>query len=206
MPPVTLLIKPVSGACNMNCTYCFYRDVTQNRSTPSYGVMSTGTLTAVLSKALAFADGSCTLAFQGGEPTLAGLTFYQRASELVKQLNFKKLPVYYALQTNGLALDAEWAQFLAEHRFLVGLSLDGIKETHDRYRTDLEGKGTFARVWKAAGLLSRYHIPYNILTVVNAATARHPQQIYSFYKKNGFETLKDLQGAYIMGKKLQQRK
>ena len=100
MPPVYLLIKPSSGMCNLRCKYCFYNDVTKNRQEESYGFMSEETMENVIKKALEAAQGSCTIAFQGGEPTLIGLPFYQKVVEMQKKYNRHHIPVYNAIQTN----------------------------------------------------------------------------------------------------------
>jgi len=76
-----------------------------------------------------------------------------------------------------LAIEKEWAHFLAKNDFLVGISLDGPKDIHDLYRVDTQGEGTFQRVTKAIYLLDQYHAKYNILTVVTAQVARHIHKI-----------------------------
>jgi len=188
MPPLSLLIKPASGSCNMRCRYCFYADETENRSVPLLGQMSQETLHTLVDKALAYADGECAFIFQGGEPTLAGLPFFQDLTEYVSRCpNPKRVSIQYAVQTNGYALDEDWARWFADNKVLVGISLDGPKEIHDRYRVDREGKGTFNRVMASIRLLERYQVDYNILTVVSAANARRPQQLYAFFKKQNLQ-------------------
>lgn len=189
MPPLHLLIKPASGACNLRCRYCFYHDEMENREQASFGIMSRETLENLVRKALERAQGHCTFAFQGGEPTLAGLDFFEELLELEKKYNRKGLPIDHAIQTNGFALDESWAKFFADNHFLVGLSLDGTRETHDSFRLDAAGKGTFQQVKRTAALFDRFGVEYNILTVVNAQTARRGQSIYNFYKKSGFRYL-----------------
>ena len=189
MPPINLLIKPVSGSCNMRCCYCFYTDEMANREQACYGRMSMETLEAVVCRAMEFAEGSLTFAFQGGEPTLIGLDFYRSLVELCARYNTKRLHIAYALQTNGLLLDEEWAVFLAQNHVLVGLSLDGPAELHDRTRTDAAGKGTHARVMAAARLLKKHGVDFNILTVVNGTVARSGRKMWSFFAKNGFDWL-----------------
>lgn len=186
MPSLSVLLKPVSGRCNLRCRYCFYADEACNRETPDYGIMSEETAGQIIKKSLAFADGSCTFGFQGGEPTLRGLDFYRRFTELVKRYNTKNVPASYQLQTNGMLLDAEWAEFFRQEHFLIGLSLDGDKALHDESRVDALGNGTFLRVQKAAQILGAASVAYNVLTVVTRQTARNIQHIYSFFKKNGF--------------------
>lgn len=185
MPPLTVLLKPASGSCNMRCSYCFYADEAQNRATENYGMMSEATLEAVVRECLARAEGSCSFGFQGGEPTLRGLGFFRRCTALVEQYRPSGLAVSYFLQTNGLLLDESWAAFFREHRFLVGLSLDGDKELHDACRPDAAGKGTFNRALRAARLLDRFGVEYNVLTVVTARTARSIRRVYRFFMKNG---------------------
>lgn len=125
MPPITLLIKPASSLCNLRCRYCFYHDVASHRETASFGVMREELLETLVRKALEQADGQCMFGFQGGEPTLAGLDFYRKLVQLQKQYNTRGIRIINTIQTNGMLIDDEWAEFLAEHKFLVGLSLDG---------------------------------------------------------------------------------
>lgn len=189
MPPICVMIKPASGACNMRCKYCFYKDVADNRAQSCYGMMQGETLENTIRKALDFADHQCTIVFQGGEPTLVGLDFYKQVVCLQKQYNRKGLVVQNAIQTNGLLLDDDWAAFLAENHFLVGLSVDGGKDTHDAFRVDTQGKGTHNRVMHAVTLLRKHKVEFNILTVVNARTARYINSAYAFFKKNGLQHL-----------------
>ena len=187
MPALSLLIKPASGNCNMRCRYCFYADELDNREIRSYGKMSVDTMHTIVDKAMEYGDYECTIAFQGGEPTLAGLDFYRDlVAYVTAHENPKKLKIHYALQTNGYLIYEEWAAFLGENHFLVGVSLDGLKEIHDRYRLDTAGKGTYQRVISAIRLLEKHQVEYNILTVVTAATARNGQKIYNYFKKNHF--------------------
>lgn len=186
MPPIHVMIKPASGLCNMRCKYCFYADEMENRSQASYGIMTPETLENVVKRTLSFADGQCTFAFQGGEPTLAGLDFYKTLLELEKKYNEKKVRIDHALQTNGYILDEEWCRFLAENRFLVGLSVDGIKTTHDAFRKDAAGNDTYFHTLNAAKLLEAAGCEFNVLTVVNGKTAPKIRKIYEQYKKLGF--------------------
>lgn len=187
MPPLYLLIKPVSGSCNMRCRYCFYADETQHREQPLRGYMSQETMKALIDKALSRAEGVCTFAFQGGEPTLAGSSFFQSFSDHVStHPASKKLQVQYTLQTNGYALDEDMVNWLAKHDVLVGVSLDGPKELNDRYRVDTSGKGTFQRVTSTIRLLEKYGVNYNILTVVHGGNVRHAQRLYRFFRDNGY--------------------
>ena len=151
--------------------------------------MDDDTLAAVIAKGMAAAEGTCRFAFQGGEPTLAGLDFFRRAVALQKQCGRPGLRVENAIQTNGCSLDEEWAAFLARERFLVGLSLDGTRASHDAARRDSRGAGTFTRVLAAYKLLTAAGAAVNILTVVTPAVARQPDKVWDFYRQQGFAYL-----------------
>ena len=178
MPPISVLIKPASGICNMKCDYCFYCDEAKKRITKSYGFMTERTLKNVIRKTMLHADGMISYVFQGGEPTLRGLEFFEKIIEYQKQYNKNRVYVSNAIQTNGYALNEEWAKFFKENHFLVGFSLDGTKENHDLYRHNTEGEGTYDRILKSINLMDAYGVDYNILTVVTKDTAEHISEIY----------------------------
>ena len=127
MPLHTILIKPVSGLCNMRCDYCFYCDEMEKRNIPSYGMMSEKTLKNLIRKAMHQAGGEICFAFQGGEPTLRGTDFYVKAMELEERFNRNGVRVINTIQTNGLALNDEWCRLFRKYDFLVGVSVDGIR-------------------------------------------------------------------------------
>lgn len=189
MPPLSVLIKPASSSCNMRCKYCFYADVAKHRALKNAGVMQEETQENLIKKAFAYADGYITFAFQGGEPTLAGLDYFRRHIELCKKYAKSGVEVYHSLQTNGYVIDEEWAKFFAENRFLVGISLDGPKDVHDGYRKDISGEGTFNRVRNAVNLFNRYHVEYNMLCVVTRQTAQNANKVLNFFINGGFSYL-----------------
>ena len=178
MPPVHVMIKPVSGACNMRCRYCFYGDEMAHRQTAVLPPMTLQTLEAVVRRTLIFADGSVAFTFQGGEPTLAGLPFYQALIRFVDRYNTRGLPVQYALQTNGYDLSDEMIAFFARHRFLLGVSVDGIASVHDALRPDAQNRPTYARVTGQMERLRQAGVDYNVLCVVNTLVAAHARQVY----------------------------
>ncbi len=187
MPPISVLIKPASSQCNLSCGYCFYCDEAEKRAQRSYGFMSDATVKNVIRRTLLRADGVAAYAFQGGEPTLAGLDFFRRVVELEQQYNKNDIPVENSLQTNGLLLDEDWCRFLANEQFLVGLSVDGSAEIHDAVRRTPSGEGTFARVCRAAEMMDAFDVEYNILTVVTPRVAKEIRAIYDLYRERGWD-------------------
>ena len=178
MPPLHVMIKPVSGACNLHCRYCFYADEMHHRGQAVYPPMTQKTLEAVVRRTLIHADGAVTFMFQGGEPTLAGLPFYEALIAFVQRYNGRHLPVQYALQTNGYALSDEMIVFFARHGFLLGVSLDGIAPVHDAQRIAAAGEPTYERVRGTLDRLQTAGVPFNVLCVVNEQAAAHAREIY----------------------------
>ena len=175
---LTLLIKPASDSCNLGCDYCFYRGRGQG------GRMTDETVETLLKKAAAVRPDALGVVFQGGEPTLCGVDFYRRFAALAER--YVACPVEYALQTNGLLLDDDFCAFLKAKNFLVGVSLDGPREVHDRHRRDFAGEGAFARVMRGVGLLQKHGVDFNILSVVDDANAADIEKTYAFFKAQGF--------------------
>lgn len=186
MPPIHLLIKPASSSCNLACKYCFYHDVSEKREIKSYGKMNEETLECIVQKVFEKAEGSCTFAFQGGEPTLVGLDFYKKLVKLQKKYNKGGITVHNAIQTNGLLITEEWAVFFAKHHFLVGLSLDGNEVVNNELRVFRDGTGSFLRIMETAKLFDAVSVDYNILTVITKQVAENIKEIYKFYKTSGF--------------------
>lgn len=192
MPAISVLIKPSSGMCDMDCEYCFYCDEANKRVQKTYGFMSEETLKQVIRKTMYRAEGVITYAFQGGEPTLRGLEFFEKVIEYQRRFNRNGIQIQNALQTNGYSIDETWCRFLKENHFLVGISVDGTRKTHDLYR-HVSGKNltkeeqrSFDRVSKSVELLEAYQIEVNILTVVHQRVAEEIKDIYQYYKKRGW--------------------
>jgi uncharacterized protein len=124
--------------------------------------------------------------WQGGEPTLLGIDFFNRVVELQKPFAGTK-SITNSLQTNGTLLTDEWCAFLSGNGFMVGISIDGPKDVHDRYRHDREGKGTFDKVMSGLRLLQKHKVEYNVLTAVARETARQGLEVYRFLRDHGVE-------------------
>lgn len=186
MPPLSVMIKPASGSCNLRCRYCFYGDVANLRETHNFGIMNGSTAQNLILSALDFADGeSVAFAFQGGEPLLAGKEYFRFFTDTVKKYNAKKSRIFYSVQTNGTLIDDEWAEFFAENGFLVGLSLDGDM-TANRFRVDEKGANSYYRILRGSGLLKKHGAQFNILTVLTGSCADNCEKIYRHFRASGF--------------------
>lgn len=184
--PLSLLVKPVSLRCNMRCAYCFYAEEGARRAVGDAGVMSEKTLEHLIARAFRHAQDEVYFAFQGGEPTLAGLGYFERVVELQRRYNVNRLPVFNSLQTNGLHLSDELIAFLAEHRFLTGVSLDGTQAIHDAYRPDAGGLPTWSRVRGNIERLRQAGAAVNILCVVTREAAQNPEAVFDALKEYGY--------------------
>lgn len=187
MPAASILIKPSSSNCNIDCKYCFYKCLSSNREEYSKGFMKEDTLEQLVIRAIEYADGFLSFAFQGGEPTLAGIDFFRRAAELQKKYNTKGLTIENTIQTNGMVIDEEWAQFLAENHFLAGLSLDGPPKVHNQYRKTVKGEDTFEQIMHTISLFEQYKVDYNVLSVVTNTAVKKASHLYRFFKNHGFK-------------------
>ncbi len=188
MSSLSVTIKPVSGACNMRCGYCGYTKGPAAGGTICRDEMTEKTQEQVIRRILEFADGQCSILFQGGEPTLAGIDFYRKWLAYEALYNKRGVKILHAFQTNGYALDEEWCDFLAENHFLTEISIDGIPSTHNYYRRDKNGEGTYFRVMESAERLQKAGADFNVLTVVNRRTASSIWKIYAKYRKMGFRS------------------
>jgi uncharacterized protein len=184
-PGFHVMVKPTGPICNLACRYCFYLEKERLYPGTSGWAMPDEVLETFVRDYIAAQDVPVvTFAWQGGEPTLLGLDFFRRVVELQRRYADGRR-IENALQTNGILIDDRWAEFLTEHSFLVGLSIDGPRELHDRYRVDRGGAPTFDRVMMGIDVLQRNRTAFNTLTVVHRENARAPLDVYRFLKDAG---------------------
>ena len=157
-----------------------------HRTEQDCGLMSEDTLELLIRQAMEVAEKRVSFAFQGGEPVLRGLPFFQKFIELERKYARSGMQIEHSIQTNGTLINEEWAAFFEEHNFLVGLSVDGIKELHDRNRVDASGKGSWNAVENARKILAKRGVNTNVVCVVTASVARRGQAVYTNLKKLGF--------------------
>ncbi len=188
MEELTILIKPASNLCNLRCRYCFYFDLSEHWSIPSYGVMNEEVMGTLIKKAVDVVDESGVIhfIFQGGEPTLAGIMYYQKFIAKVNAYK-KNQSVSYSIQTNGVNLEKGWFELFKKHDFLVGISLDGHADNMDRYRLDPVKNGVYKQVMQSIQYLKQYEIRFNVLTVLTSELSKNAKKLYTFYQKNNIK-------------------
>jgi len=180
-----VMTKPIGPICNLDCKYCFYLEKEKLYPDQRKWKMPDDVLEEYIRQYIHTQDvPTINFAWQGGEPTLLGVDYFRNVVRLQqKYANGKKIE--NAFQTNGTLLDDEWCEFFSAHRFLIGLSIDGPRDIHDKYRYDKKGNGTFDEVMRGVGFLKKHKTEFNTLTVVNSANVKRPTEVYRFLKDIG---------------------
>jgi len=183
MKPFTLLIKPSGSDCNLDCAYCFYKD-----RSPEAGRgrqrMSEQVLEKLVADYMGLGFDVVGFAWQGGEPTLMGVDFFARAVELQRRYGRAGQWISNKMQTNAVLLDEKWCEFLHENKFLLGISIDGPKDLHDRYRLDRSGAGTYERVMRGIENCKRHQVEFSALIVLNSINVEQPDSLFDFVVEN----------------------
>jgi len=182
LPTFHLMAKPGGSRCNLSCQYCFYLRKGDLYSGSRF-CMSDEVLEEYTRQTIeAHCIPEVTFAWQGGEPTLLGRDFFEKAIVLQKKYCRPGMVIQNTIQTNGILLDDAWCKFFRKNRFLVGISIDGPRKLHDACRTDAAGRGTFDRVMQGLALLKKHKVDFNILCTVNAVNGDHPREVYRFFR------------------------
>ena len=184
----SLLIKPASAVCNLDCAYCFYldREADPYKALPARR-MTGETLERLVDTYLFYSYPHATFAFQGGEPTLAGHPFFEKLCELQKLHGRGGQSVSNALQTNAMLIDERWCQLFKEYNWLLGVSIDGPEEMHDLYRFNKQGRGTWKQVMRGIETLQKHGVEFNALCVLSQANVGKAKELYGFYRSLGID-------------------
>ncbi|HET9177424.1 MAG TPA: anaerobic sulfatase-maturation protein [Terriglobia bacterium] len=180
-----IMSKPVGPICNLDCRYCFYLEKENLYPGTSSWAMPEDVLETYVREYIQTQNvPQVSFAWQGGEPTLLGVEYFEKVVELQKEYADGKR-IENAFQTNGVLLDDGWGEFLSKNGFLVGLSIDGPQKLHDHYRVDKGGQPTFKRVMRGLGYLKKHGVEFNTLTVVQRHNSHHPLEVYRFLREHG---------------------
>lgn len=177
-----LLVKPTGAACNLSCTYCFFLSKDNLYPDDSY-FMDEVTLEIYIRQLFESSPGpQVEVAWQGGEPMLRGLDFYRLSVKLAEKYRQSHQQILYTMQTNATLVDDEWARFLRQHNFLVGVSFDGPATLHDIYRVGRQGQDTFDQVLRGWNCLQQHGVETNILCTIHAGNQDYPLEVYRFFR------------------------
>ncbi|MCH5233090.1 MAG: anaerobic sulfatase-maturation protein [Muribaculaceae bacterium] len=183
--PFSVIAKPVGSACNLRCKYCYYLEKSKYYRKGDSHIMSRDTLELFIKEYIA-SQPTKTVQFNwhGGEALLKPVSYYEEIIRLQKKYGAGR-EISNTIQTNGTLLTDEWCAFFKKYNWLVGLSIDGPQELHDRYRVNRQGKSSFNDVMEGILALNRNFVDWNILATVNAANADYPDETYNFLKSLG---------------------
>jgi uncharacterized protein len=185
--PFYISSKPMGSVCNLDCHYCYYLEKSHLYPKKEKHLMSDEMLEHYVKAYISESQSQeVVFTWHGGEPLLQKIEFYRKAVALQHQYakQYRKR-VMNSLQTNGTLLNDEWVQFFAEHRFLIGLSIDGPEHLHDYYRKNKNGSSSFQDVMQGLNYLKKYQVEFNILATVNSYNVHFPEKVYQFFKAIG---------------------
>lgn len=188
MPPAgwpysfNVMAKPNGAICNLECACCCSLEKEHHDPLSSFRMSDTVLEEYIRQFIEAQRVPEATFTWHGGEPTLMGLPFYQRAVELQQKHRRPGMQIHNTFQTNGVLLDDAWCEFFAHHHFVVGISVDGPKRLHEAFRRDNGGKSAFDGVMRGLSLLQKYCVEFNILCAVHSANAGHGREVYRFFR------------------------
>ncbi|HET7159700.1 MAG TPA: anaerobic sulfatase maturase, partial [Burkholderiales bacterium] len=188
-----VMAKPIGAVCNLDCRYCYYLEKRALYPDSRTFRMPDDLLERYIVQHIdACPTETVLFAWHGGEPTVLGIDYFRRIIELQRRHAPAGKRVVNGIQTNGTLLTEEWARFLSEEHFYVGLSLDGPRELHDRYRVTQADKATHRQVVQAFRLLQQHQVSCDVLCVVHHQNVRQPLAVYRFFRDLGVEYLQFL--------------
>ena len=197
-----VMTKPIGPICNLDCEYCFYLDKEKlYPNTRSFRMNDEILENYVREYIEAQQVNEVTFAWQGGEPTLMGVDFFRRAAEYQKKYRQHGMHIQNTFQTNGTLLNDEWGAFLKQNNFLVGISIDGPPELHDKYRYDKKGKPSSADVLRGLRMLHKHNVEYNVLCVLNRHNGDYPLEVYNYFKGLGAQFMQFIPAVEHLGGK-----
>jgi len=177
-----IMAKPTGSICNLDCEYCFFLSKERLYPDSDFRMTSEVMREYIAQYVNAVPAGDVMIAWQGGEPMMMGLDFFAESVECARAYATPEKNIAFSIQTNGTLIDEKFCDFFRGNSFLVGLSLDGPRELHDAYRHDKSGGETFDRVVRAARMMQRRDVDFNILCSVHAANQGHPLDVYRFFR------------------------
>ena len=197
-----VMIKPIGPICNLDCEYCFYLDKEELYPETRSFRMDDAVLENYVKQYIEAQEvNEVTFAWQGGEPTLMGVDFFRQAIRYQQKYRRPGMQIQNSFQTNATLLDDEWGEFFKRNKFLIGVSIDGPPEIHDKYRYDKRGRPSSEQVIRGLRILQKHKVDYNILCVVNKHNAEYPKEVYTYFKGLGAEFMQFIPAVEHFGGK-----
>jgi len=179
-----IFAKPVGSICNLDCHYCYYLKKEQLYPGGRSFRMPDDILEQYIVQHInACPESIIRFSWHGGEPTVLGLDYFRKIVALQRKHKPSNRSIANGIQTNGTLLDEEWCRFLGAEGFAIGLSLDGPREMHDRYRVTKDQKPTHEKTMRGYELLIKYKVYCDILCVVSAYNVQYPLDVYQFFRQ-----------------------
>ena len=125
-------------------------------------------------------DKQLTVLWHAGEPLALKPDYYSNAINRIKHILSSKVDLKFSFQTNAIALNHEWCEFIKSNKIGIGVSIDGPQEIHDSYRITKKGKGTFVHTMKGIELLDKHNIPFSTISVISDKSLGRANEIASF--------------------------
>jgi uncharacterized protein len=183
-PEFQIFVKPAGALCNLRCKYCYYHDKKNLYPQKRTFIMNDEILERYIIQHIeATTEESINFSWHGGEPLLAGIDFFKKAVALQKKYNPEGRKITNGIQTNGTLLDENWASFLMAENFMVGISIDGPGDLHNKFRATPDNKSSLSMVLRGYDILRRYKIKCEILCVVSSYNVKFPLVVYNFFKE-----------------------
>ncbi|MFC1564813.1 anaerobic sulfatase maturase [candidate division KSB1 bacterium] len=183
-----VFVKPTGSICNLDCSYCYYLEKENLYPEADSFRMSEGVLEEYIKQHIEIYPGAIIrFSWHGGEPTILGLDYFRNIIRIQKKYKPDGKYIYNGIQTNGILLDEEWCRFLMDEGFFVGISIDGPKGLHDKYRVSKGNRSSFEQTMRGYGLLKEYGINRDLLCVVNAQNVQYPKEVYNYFREIGAE-------------------
>lgn len=184
--PLGVMWKTVSEDCNLACDYCYYSRI-GGKIEGKVKRIESNVLDKFIQEYMKMSNGTASFAWQGGEPLLAGLDFFEEVVHLQAKYAPANTVISNSLQTNATLLNDEWATFLKKYNFLVGVSIDGPREVHDKRRVTRSHVGSFDRVMRGVDHLRKHNVDFNVLTVLHEDNINRASDLMTFYEQEGFQ-------------------
>lgn len=180
------MFKTVSQNCNLNCKYCYYSSIVGRHNDKK---LSLETVDKLISEYMKKTNGTASFIWQGGEPLLAGLDFFNEVVYLQSKYAQPNTIISNSIQTNGTLINREWANFFKKYNFVVGISVDGPGHLHDIKRKTYNGEGSFELVMSGVQQLRDSRVDFNVLTVLHQGNIDKSEELMAFYKDEMFTSI-----------------